>query len=62
MADDSIRLSEFLRAQSTEDELHLQASEETGRGKRFGTTGEIALNPDEAERLAKWVLARNLDA
>jgi len=43
-------------------ELRLQAREETGRDKRFGTTAEIALDPDEAERFAKWVFARNLDA
>jgi hypothetical protein len=56
------RASEHVRITEAEDELLVQSREESGRGKRFGTDGEIALTPDEAERLAKGILSRRLDS
>lgn len=62
MAHDGFRPCEYVRIKATEDELVLQAREEAGRGKRFGTAGEVALDPHEAELAAKWILTRSLDA
>lgn len=62
MVPDDIRLSEYVRVQQTEDRLVLEAREETGRGKQFGTAGEITLDEDEAHRLARWVFARTFQA
>lgn len=61
MADDQFRVSEFLRVDKTDDGFALKAREETGRGKRFGMDGEISLSHEEAERLAKWVFAQDLE-
>ena len=61
MPTDEFRASEYVRVLESEEELVLQTREESGRGKRFGTNGEVALNEAEAERLAKWILARDLE-
>lgn len=61
MAADEFRPSEHVRIVEHDDELVLQAREEAGRGKRFGTNGEVAMGPTEAERLAKWILVRDLE-
>lgn len=61
MATDEFRVSEYVRVVAAGDELVLQTRGESGRGKRFGTNGEVALEPHEAERLAKWILARDLE-
>lgn len=61
MPADEFRASEYVRITEADDELLVQTREEAGRGKRFGTDGEVALQPDEAERLAKWILSRSLD-
>lgn len=61
MPADVIRLSEFVRVKEQDGEFTLQARDEAGRGKRFGTSGEFALATDEAQRFAKWVFARELD-
>lgn len=60
MTADAFRLSEHVRVTESDDELVLQMRDEVGRGKRFGTSGEVALDPSEAERFAKWVFARDL--
>lgn len=62
MTEDEFRVSEYLRVVENEEEMLLQTREEAGRGKRFGTSGEIALDEEEAERLAKWILAQSLEA
>ena len=61
MAAEEFRASEYVRVLAEDDELILQTREEAGRGKRFGTDGQVALEAEEAERLAKWILARDLE-
>lgn len=62
MATDEFRVSDHVRVVVTDGELTVQTREEAGRGKRFGTQGEVVLDAEEAERFAKWVFARNLGA
>ena len=62
MPDEEFRPSAYIRVVENEDEMLIQAREEVGRGKRFGSNGEVALDPKEAERAAKWILARSLDS
>lgn len=62
MADDEFRPSEYIRVVKNDDEVLIQAREEAGRGKRFGTEGEVALDTQEAEQAAKWILARTIDS
>lgn len=61
MSADEFRASEYVRITEAEGGLLVQTRQEAGRGKRFGTDGEVALRPDEAERLATWILSRSLD-
>lgn len=61
MTGEEFRVSEYVRVVEGEDEVLVQTRAEAGRGKRFGTRGEVALQPREAERVAKWILARSLD-
>ncbi len=61
MPAEEFRASEYVRVLADDGELILQTREESGRGKRFGTNGQIALDEAEAERLAKWILTRDLE-
>lgn len=61
MTNEAFRASDYVRIEVNEDEVLLQTREEVGRGKRFGTSGEVTMEPEEAERAAKWILARSLD-
>lgn len=60
MSVNEFRVSEHVRVVVDGDELTLQSRAEAGRGKRFGTKGEVVLDDREAERFAKWVFARDL--
>lgn len=62
MAPNNLRLSDYVRVEQNDDALVLKAREETGRGKQFGSAGEIALDEEEAELLARWVFARGFQA
>lgn len=61
MPAEEFRASEHVRIVDADDELVVQTREEAGRGKRFGTNGEVALDAEEAERMAKWILSRDLE-
>lgn len=61
MVDEKLKISDQLLVESNEEGLILKARDEVGRGKRFGMSGEIEINEREAERLAKWVFARDFE-
>lgn len=61
MTADEFRVSDTVRITENEDTMLVQTRTEVGRGKRFGTSGEVAVDRQEAERMAKWILARSLD-
>lgn len=63
MVSSELRLSEYLLVENddTKDEIVLKARDEVGRGKRFGMSGEIELEREEAEAFAKWVFASEFD-
>jgi hypothetical protein len=62
MTDQKYRASEYVRVIEDDEQVVIETRDEVGRGKRFGTVGEVAMDPGEAEQVAKWILARDLDA
>jgi hypothetical protein len=57
------RLSKYKRAEfSGPGKLTIKARTEVGRGKRFGTAGELSLSNQEAIQLAKFVLNNYIDS
>lgn len=62
MDSEELRVSEHLRVEREEEnQFVLKARDEVGRGKRFGMSGEITMEEEEAERLAQWIFARQLE-
>lgn len=60
MNTDKFQVNDLLRIESNGSALQLKAREEVGRGKQFGTAGEIELSESDAETLAKWILGRQV--
>jgi hypothetical protein len=57
------RLSDYKRVQmSSPGQITIQARAEIGRGKRFGTAGELSLSNDEAIQLAKFVINNYIES
>lgn len=57
------RLSDYKRVQmSSPGQITIQARSEIGRGKRFGTAGELSLSNNEAIQLAKFVLNNYIES
>lgn len=60
MGQEELKISDHLLVETSDEGFVLKARDEVGRGKRFGMSGEIELNEQEADRLAKWVFARDI--
>lgn len=61
MSNGMVKVSDYTRVTFDEDGVLVQQRQEAGRGKRFGTDGEIALEREEADRLAKIIFANQLE-
>lgn len=59
----SARLSDYKRVEmNSPGQITIQARAEIGRGKRFGTAGELSLSNSEAIQLAKFVLNNYIES